>query len=1059
MSEPSEDRDPLEVLAAEFMDRQRRGESPSIAEYTARHPELAAEIRDLFPAIAVVERLKSHREEASGARVSLGTPRLERLGDFRILGEIGRGGMGIVYEAFQESLGRHVAVKVLPRQPFLDPRRLQRFQRESQTAARLHHTNIVPVFGVGEHDGFHYIVMQLIRGVGLDLILGKLQEASDSGEPTPPGQDSVLPVPETERTREVARLAKALLEGKPWQMPEPEFSLGDSDPAAFGPRQQPPTASPDSTRAGSGTEAFTNDRETKVHGHSDTQPQPLPKSQSAQFETAELGPSYWRSIATIGLQVAEALHYAHTHRTLHRDVKPANLLLDSQGVVWITDFGLAKAMEQDNVTQSGVLVGTLRYMAPEQFSGQVDARSDICSLGLTLYELLTLRPAFDDTSRGSLIRKITHEEPLRPRKLNPRIPRDLETIVLKAIACEPAHRYQSAGELARDLECFLEDRPIQARRTHAVERLWRWARRNRAVAGLAASTLLLLVLVAVVASVGYVRTTRANLDEAAQRKKAEATSALALEALDNIFRQFAPDRAVTPSELTVVSQAGEEIAVPVQPVLSKEAAALLEHMLVFYDRLAKQGGDDAKLRRKVAEANRRVGDIRQRLGNLDQAKASYLRAIDLCAEVAKTSPNDADLAIEIAQARNRLGDVYGALDDPQAQRASHAQALATLMAVTSGASASPRYRYELARTYYLMGKGPGPMLSPLPPGPPGPGGRRGGRGGPSGPDGRSPGPPDAEMSPHPDGEEHHEPGPRGPKPFDRTAGPTNEDHGPPRPDARPRGPFMDRKEQEDNLRKAVNLLETLVAEHPAVPDYRHLLARCYRELSAGPPRPGAWSSPETASKATEILRKLVADFPDVADYRYDLSETLAQVDMRFFPGPRDPTAGEDRQEAMEAAQQRLREALKISEQLVAEHPNVPDYAASQVHILLSLSGVLRQAKQLADAEESLRKAKSLQAGLVRRYPQTVSYRVSLAIVQGSLADVLGKVDKLPEARTLLEASAQLLEEAVQKEPNLGHLRGILGFHYMGLADLLRKMGDTQAAAAVQAKADQLRPAR
>jgi eukaryotic-like serine/threonine-protein kinase len=267
---------------------------------------------------------------------------------------------------------------------------------------------------------------------------------------------------------------------------------------------------------------------------------------------------------------------------------------------------------------------------------------------------------------------------------------------------------------------------------------------------------------------------------------------------------------------------------------------------------------------------------------------------------------------------------------------------------------------------------------------------------------------------------------------------------------------MDRKEQEDNLRKAVNLLETLVAEHPAVPDYRHLLARCYRELSAGPPRPGARSSPETASKATEILQKLVTDFPDVADYRYDLSETLAQV---FFPAPWDATAGEDRQQAMEAAQQRLREALKISEQLVAEHPNVPDYAASQVHILLSLSGVLRQAKQLADAEESLRKAKSLQAGLVRRYPQTVSYRVSLAIVQGSLADVLGKVDKLPEARTLLEASAQLLEEAVQKEPNLGHLRGILGFHYMGLADLLRKMGDTQAAAAVQAKADQLRPGR
>ena len=164
MSESDEELDPLEALAVDFMERQRRGESPSVAEYAARHPELAAEIEEVFPTIAVMEQLKVHKEHESGARVSLGGIRLERLGDFRILGEIGRGGMGIVYEAYQESLGRHVAVKVLPRQTLLDPQHLRRFQREAQTAARLHHTNIVPVFGVGEHDGFHYIVMQLIEG-------------------------------------------------------------------------------------------------------------------------------------------------------------------------------------------------------------------------------------------------------------------------------------------------------------------------------------------------------------------------------------------------------------------------------------------------------------------------------------------------------------------------------------------------------------------------------------------------------------------------------------------------------------------------------------------------------------------------------------------------------------------------------------------------------------------------------------------------------------------------------------------------------------------------------
>ena len=180
MSQADADRDPLEVLAAEFVQRQRSGQSPSIAEYAEKHPELAAEIQDLFPAIAAIEQLKAHKVETGGARVSLGGPKMERLGDFRILDEIGRGGMGLVYEAFQESLGRHVAVKVLPRQSLLDPKHLQRFQRESQTAARLHHTNIVPVFGVGEQDGFHYIVMQLIRGVGLDAIFAEIQQ-TDSG--------------------------------------------------------------------------------------------------------------------------------------------------------------------------------------------------------------------------------------------------------------------------------------------------------------------------------------------------------------------------------------------------------------------------------------------------------------------------------------------------------------------------------------------------------------------------------------------------------------------------------------------------------------------------------------------------------------------------------------------------------------------------------------------------------------------------------------------------------------------------------------------------------------
>ena len=183
----------------------------------------------------------------------------------------------------------------------------------------------------------------------------------------------------------------------------------------------------------------------------------------------------WRSI---GVQVADALEYAHKQGIQHRDIKPSNLLLDTQGTVWVTDFGLAKADDQQNLTHTGDILGTLRYMPPEAFEGKTDARSDVYSLGLTLYEMLAFRPAFDEKERNRLIKQVTQEEPARLGKLNRHVPRDLETIVHKAIDRDPKQRYGSAGALAEDLQRFIEDEPIKARRVSRTERLWRWCRRH-----------------------------------------------------------------------------------------------------------------------------------------------------------------------------------------------------------------------------------------------------------------------------------------------------------------------------------------------------------------------------------------------------------------------------------------------------------------------------------------------------------------------------------------------------------------------------------------------------
>jgi WD40 repeat protein/serine/threonine protein kinase/Flp pilus assembly protein TadD len=470
-------------LAEEFLERYRQGQRPSLKEYIDRHPELAAEIKEVFPAMALMENIALADDSlAGGDEASRGCQppeSLQQLGDYRILREVGRGGMGIVYEAEQVSLGRHVALKVLPRKMLVDATQKRRFEREAKAAAKLHHTNIVPVFGVGEHDSLPYYVMQFIQGLGLDEVLDELKRMQGSGSSSAGGELRV-----SRKDVSAVDVARSLLTGA---FPDAGGERGRvSAPSEQAPDEPASQALTQPCLSDSGvgklSDSFTLSSSSVV----------LPASRIKGKKA-----TYWQSVASIGMQVADALEYAHKQGLLHRDIKPSNLLLDTRGTVWVTDFGLARAETEEHLTHTGDIVGTLRYMPPEAFEGRTDKRSDLYSLGLTLYELLALKPAFDEKDRNQLIKRVTTEEPARLDKINRAIPRDLVTIVQKTIDRDPARRYATASELAADLQRFLDDEPIQARRTSQAERFWRWCRHNPALAsalGLAAAALVAVTI-------------------------------------------------------------------------------------------------------------------------------------------------------------------------------------------------------------------------------------------------------------------------------------------------------------------------------------------------------------------------------------------------------------------------------------------------------------------------------------------------------------------------------------------------------------------------------------
>ena len=519
MSNSTADRNPVELLAEEFAARLRRGEHPSLTEYVERYPEHAADIRDLFPALALVEQFKPARPEGNESlAASLPAARDNlppQLGDYRILRYLGEGGMRVVYEAVRESLRSHVALKVMHPQYRNRPDYLRRFHTEARSAARLHHTNIVSVFDYGEHDGVCFYAMQYIAGQSLDKVLEDIRQLRREREGLPagetvtvacdrnsPGQredmggaDQACCTPRSLRQT----VTMGLLTGR-FAIPGADENGGEQD--TLPPSELAIGHEAEAADLGTATRRFLSElrhAEPVVHRPHELPPasgsaegsEGVPPHDPSSSLTGKADLRYYREIARLGAQVADALAYAHQRGVLHRDIKPPNLILDPLGNIWVTDFGLAKFEDGNDLSQTQDLVGTLRYMAPERFRGVSDRRGDVYALGATLYELLTLHHPFEGKDQLELIHRIENDRPVPPRKLDRNIPCDLETIVLKALAKDPNHRFASALELAAELRRFVENRPIHSRPIPYYRQFSMWCHRNPwlATANVTAATL------------------------------------------------------------------------------------------------------------------------------------------------------------------------------------------------------------------------------------------------------------------------------------------------------------------------------------------------------------------------------------------------------------------------------------------------------------------------------------------------------------------------------------------------------------------------------------------
>jgi serine/threonine protein kinase/tetratricopeptide (TPR) repeat protein len=568
---PEAVQDRLARILDDYLVAMELGAPISPEELLARHPEDAQLLRgylsgiELFHAAAVVPQSPQAISLTSG---NLGPE--QTIGDFRLVREIGRGGMGVVYEAEQISLRRRVALKILPFTSGHNEKQISRFKNEAQAAARIKHPNIVPVFAVGEQNGVHYYAMQLVEGQSLTTMLAEMHHDS------------------------------------------PSSTVGST--------------APNYRRTTRGAASGGKSVAVRQSGG---------RSERPEWSASGTG-DHLRVVARLGAQAAEALHAAHDYGIVHRDVKPSNLLVDDHGKLWVTDFGLARFREHAGLTQTGDVLGTMRYMSPEQALGRgglIDHHTDVYSLGVTLYELATLHHPAGDATDVQLLMDRGRFTPKPLRHWNRHIPVDFQTIILKAIAEFPHERYATAQEFADDLNRFLEGKPILASPPSLVSRTGKWVRRHRSVAYAGAAMLLAVI-------VGQLANSLVLFQQQIETERALAT------AQENLHQAHA-----------VLDRFGARYAEQLAAIPGAEGvrAQMLEDSLSFYEQFESQTADDPALASDLALAYNRMGTLSERLGKNEAALEKHLAARTLWEARIADEPANAEYARNLALCDNNIG--------------------------------------------------------------------------------------------------------------------------------------------------------------------------------------------------------------------------------------------------------------------------------------------------------------------------------------------------------------------------------------------------------------------